>query len=379
MNAFKWGAKNRQSRESSGPDRLNWLRVVFVLAAIVLSLRLFSLQVLSYDTYRAAADGEHKFFQKLLPKRGEIFLRETGDSSELSSYITQLAGEKLFPAVTNRDYPLAYVVPTQITEPEKIADALVPILNPDLKDPKALQDAKDQLVVRLKKENDTYEVLGRKLSEDTVNKIKALNLTGVFFSSENKRFYPEPGLGGQVFGFVGYAGNTLRGLYGLEGYFENELKGKEGSLNLETDAVGAIIPIGERKVQEAVDGSSLVLTIDRVVQMVACDRLKAWVTQHGADGGSVIIMNPHNGAILAMCSAPDFDPSDYNKADPNSYANPAIFRPFEPGSILSPLLWRWVLSWARSHRLVPTQTLVVWSLAPTPLKTPTYLVTAYRL
>ena len=65
---------------------------------------------------------------------------------------------------------------------------------------------------------------------------------------------------------------------------------------------------------------------------MTCSRLKAWVLQHGADGGTAIIVDPKTGAIRAMCSTPDFDPEEYAKSDVGAYTNPAIFKPYEPGS-----------------------------------------------
>ena len=307
-------------------DRISFFKVVIFAVVCMLSLRLFSLQVLSYSAYKAAADGNHEFFQKLIPKRGEIFLREHDDDDVVDTALTDLNGEKLFPAVTNRDYQLLYAVPTLIHDPQAVAETLSPILGIDV----------PVIQAKLEKQGDMYEVLAKKLTDDKVDAIKKLDISGLHFSSETYRFYPEKELGGQLFGFLGHVGDGLKGLYGLEGYFDDILKGKEGSLKLEQDALGGIITIGDKKVQEAVDGSSLVLTIDRVVQMVTCDKLSAWVKLHGADGGSVVIMEPKTGAIIAMCSAPDFNPDEYGKSDVGLYRNPAIFSPFEPGSIFKP-------------------------------------------
>lgn len=315
-----------QSRKkgSASPffDRIRLLQAFIIVFACLLSVRLFDLQVLSYEELKAAADGEHKLFKKLFPKRGQIYVRETHASKETESFLAEVGGERVFPAVTNRDYMLVYAVPKDITNPESVAEVLAPILEIE----------KEKILERVSKKNDSYEVLKRKVPEDVSDQIKTLSLPGIGFTTESYRFYPEKGLGGHIFGFLGYAGEVYRGVYGLEGYFNDLLSGKEGSLKLETDALGALIPTGENRVIDAQDGMSLILTLDRTVQMVTCDRLHAWVLKHGADGGTVVIMNPKTGSLIAMCSSPDFDPAEYSKHDVATYPNPAIFTPFEPGS-----------------------------------------------
>ena len=332
LNQKRRGSRSRSSGSTAAvhwwQDRLIWMRIGVVVMALLFCLRLFNLQILSYDDYKQAADGGHKFFKKLFPQRGQIYLRERAADASDADALTEVAGERLFPAVTNREYSIVYAVPNVITDVGKTAEALAPILGL----------AADDIKKKLDKPGDKYEVIVHKVTDDKVDAIKALNLTGIYFSPETQRFYPEKKLGGQLFGFMGYGkDNLIRGLYGLEGYFNDILKGKEGSLRFETDALGAFIPIGDKKVVEAVDGSSLVLTVDRVIQMVTCDKLEKWVKQHGADGGSVVIMNPKTGAIMAMCSSPNYDPDDRAKSHLDNYNNSAIFTAYEPGSIFKPI------------------------------------------
>ncbi len=308
-------------REGSGfSPRIRILKVAIILGACILSLRLFNLQVMSYEDYRAAAEGGHTLFKKLFPKRGEIFVRDF-HSEEDNAFLVDIAGEKLYPAVTNREYRRVYAVPRDVREKELAAERLAPLL----------EMQKEEIIERLGGEG-SYRVLKRKVPEETYEKIAQLGLPGIGSESETYRFYPEKGLGGHVFGFLGYAQDVYRGVYGIEGYFHEILKGTEGSLRFERDAIGTLIPVGDSRVVDAVDGSNIVLTLDRTVQMVACDRLKKWVARHGADGGTVIIMNPKTGGILAMCSVPDFDPETYWESDVATYPNPAIFAPYEPGS-----------------------------------------------
>lgn len=310
-------------------DRITIFKAILFFVMAALFLRLFNLQVLSYEDYKIAADDEHQLVKKILPARGSIFLREQHADADVSRYLMDVNGEQLFPAVANRDYFLVYAVPKSIENPQSAADALSQIFEFD-------DEAKQKLLEKLQKKNDSYEVVKRKVTNAVWDEIKKLKIGGISASPETYRFYPEKGLGGQIFGFFGYSGDIEKGLYGLEGYFDDILKGKEGTLRFESDAVGALIPVGEKRIVEAVNGSNLVLTIDRTIQLMACDRLSKWVLKHGADGGTVLIMNPRTGALYAMCSVPDFDPEKYFESDVKTYSNPAIFTPYEPGSIFKP-------------------------------------------
>ncbi len=161
-----------------------------------------------------------------------------------------------------------------------------------------------------------------------------LTIAGLGFTVESFRFYPETNIGANLLGFVGMVGDEQKGRYGLEGFFETELAGQFGSLKAERDAGGNVIIINDRQYNKPQDGSDLILTISRSIQYTACQKLNEAILQHGADGGSVIIMEPQSGAILAMCSNPDFDPNNYNDVnDISVYNNIGVFAQYEPGSI----------------------------------------------
>jgi cell division protein FtsI/penicillin-binding protein 2 len=150
---------------------------------------------------------------------------------------------------------------------------------------------------------------------------------------ENYRFYPEGNIGSHIIGFVGHNGDEQVGQYGLEGFFNEELKGKHGSVRAERSVTGDLIIINDREYRKPVDGSDLVLTINRSLQFHICRKLAEASQQYAADKGSVIVMDPNTGAIMAMCSWPDYDPNNYRDvADIKVYNNPAIFDQYEPGS-----------------------------------------------
>jgi len=161
-----------------------------------------------------------------------------------------------------------------------------------------------------------------------------IKLSGFDYIMKRDRYYPENNIGSNVLGFVSTYDNEVKGNYGLEGFFNKELSGNFGKEISERGAGGSLVIINDREYEKPQDGSDLILTIDRTIQYTACQKLNEAVKKHGADGGSVIILEPKTGAVIAMCSYPDYDPNNYNKEkDINVFNNPAIFSQYEPGSI----------------------------------------------
>jgi len=172
--------------------------------------------------------------------------------------------------------------------------------------------------------------LGKVMNSKTGQQVK---LTGFDFEIKKFRYYPENNIASHVLGFVSYANDTGAGRYGLEEYFNEELTGKLGSLKGERGVNNAVI-VNDREYVKPVTGSDLVLTIDRSVEFYACDQLKQTVDKFSAKGGTVIALDAKTGAILAMCSVPDFDPNNYKDvSDMATFKNPAISDQYEPGSV----------------------------------------------
>lgn len=165
-----------------------------------------------------------------------------------------------------------------------------------------------------------------------------LKFEGMGHIMKTFRFYPEKNIGSHLLGFVGFSDDKEKGRYGLEEFFDEELSGRSGSIKSERGAGGDLVIINEREYVKPQNGSDLILAINRAIQFAACQKLNTAVAKHGADGGSVIIMDPKTGAILAMCSAPDYDPNNYNEVSKlEIFNNPAIFSQYEPGSIFKGL------------------------------------------
>ena len=332
-------------------DRI--LAGVIVLAVLMIAVRLIQLQIVQGHFYSLLASGQHELFDKLLPERGQILVRERDSDS-------------LYPVATNIDLWTVYSDNRKTADSSAESKALAPLLvspvDPKDKTPdeivaaakQNLADKETELLKRLVIPNAPYEPLGRDVDQRSADSIRALNFPNVNFAPEKARFYPENGFSGQLLGFVGYQGNTKTGLYGLEGYWDKELAGTPGFLTTATDPKGDVIASNESGISDKVDGSNIILTVDRTLEATVCDKLKAAVKAHNATGGSVVIMDPGSGAILAICSTPDFDPNNYNQvADPSIFNDPAIWNAYEPGSVMKAITMAAGLD---SGALTPTTT-----------------------
>ena len=191
-----------------------------------------------------------------------------------------------------------------------------------------------QIENKLSDPEDMYEIVKKRISEDEVNRIRDLKLKGVRLMPEIYRYYPGEELASQIIGFVGSDGEKQIGRYGLEAYWEEELKGKNGSLSQERDSAGRWISISDREMVPPEDGVDLVLTIDETVQYEIEKILKATMEKHQADGGSILVQEPETGKILAMANYPNFNPNEFNKVeDMNAFLNSAISSTYESGSV----------------------------------------------
>lgn len=304
--------RKKTEKEKNGSEkRILVLSLAIFLFGLLIIGRLFFMQVLQGSYYSELASDRQEVAKSLLAKRGTIYARD---------------GDELYPLVTNREYYQVFAEPYRIDDKSKVIDSITPILG-------LAEDEWKDVLGRLNKDNDPYEPIKSKVTKQQKEQLESLELEGIGFISETLRFYPEKNIGGHIFGFVKTADNNIIGQYGLEGYFDKELSGKSGLLKSVKDALGALITIGPRSIKKAEDGVDIVLTIDRNIQFTACEKLNEFYTYFEATGGTVIIMEP-TGAILAMCSFPDFDPEKFNEVeDIDHFNNPAIFSPYEPGSI----------------------------------------------
>jgi cell division protein FtsI/penicillin-binding protein 2 len=285
--------------------------VIFFIFAGLVIFRLFVLQILRHNFYVNLSADIHQFYQETYPKRGEILIKK-------------VMTDELYPIAINRDLYLIYAVPRDVENPEETFEKLSSII----------KISKEKILPRLFKKNDLYEPIKHYLNEEEMKKIKELNLKGIKFNSETVRFYPHDNLFSHVLGFIGFKKNEQIGQYGIEKYFEEQLKGKKGFLKEAKGAGGNFIATSESIVQKSENGASIILTLDEAIQFTACQELKNAVEKYKAQSGTVIVMEPRTGKILALCNLPNFNPNKYNENENiNIFNNSAVFDQYEPGSV----------------------------------------------
>jgi cell division protein FtsI (penicillin-binding protein 3) len=175
-----------------------------------------------------------------------------------------------------------------------------------------------------------YNYVAYEVDPATADKITKLNLPGVALEAHERRLYPAGATAANVLGFVGRDGS---GRAGLESAYNTQLAGKAGSLSVEEDPLGRLIPSGTHREKEPVPGQGLKLTLDRDIQFAAEAALADQVRASGALKGVAIVMDPHTGDIYAMASSPGFNPNNALSVPEYALSNPAVAWTFEPGSV----------------------------------------------
>ena len=291
--------------------RIRFILIFFAIFYSVLSIRLFYLQIVSGNRYHREATDQRSYEMEIPAVRGSIL---ASDGS---------------PLAMSTDAYLIYTQPSQVTDLNKFTDVVGKIL--DL-DSKYLND-------QLKQPGRFWIPLAHRADAVTVENLKNTGISGIGYETESKRFYPEASMSAHVLGFVGYdtAGKD-RGYFGLEGFYDRELSGKSGSLNQEMDAQGNPILLADIKRISSKDGRTLVLWTDRIVQRIADVRLAEGIVKYGAKEGTVTVMDPKTGGILAVSAYPSYEPSRYNQYPESLYKNPIIASSYEPGSTFKVLV-----------------------------------------
>lgn len=303
-------------------DRIKILYIFFVIAVAVIIGRLIQIQIWKHNYYEAFASENHDLYQNLFPNRGEIYIKDP--YSEGGSY----------KIAVNQDLSVVYANPWQIIDREKTAQDLSPLLGI----PAAEISKKLEQKMTSENRKDTYEVITRKITDYQKKAVEDLKIKGIDFTKEAWRYYPNTEYTAHITGFVGMLGDKKAGQYGVEGYLNDELAGTTGYFKSEKDASGKFLAIGNQFIEPAQDGDSIYLTIDKNIQFFACDKLAAAVTKHGAKKGTVIIMQPQTGAVIALCDYPSYDPNNYSDVENiDVFMDSAVSDQYEPGSVFKSL------------------------------------------
>lgn len=296
--------------EISDQKRISILLGLFVILVALFTWRLFQKQITEHSDYKAQAAGQYIIKKDLPAVRGRI-----------------ISSDK-FPLATNERLYQLMIVPRYVASKDKlnVAEKIAPFTD------KTAEEIYNLI------NNDKYYLapLRTRMTEEEGDEIASLKLKGVLVTPESVRSYPEGQLGAQLLGFVDASGT---GRYGLEGFYNDELRGIGGEIFGEKDTRGRLFDIGDSV--DAQNGSDFVLTLDRQIQFKAEEILSDSVEKYGADSGSMVIVEPSTGKILAMANVPTFDPNMFNKvpsAEQNVFNNPAINNAYEPGSVFKPLI-----------------------------------------
>ena len=311
----------------------DWRRILERRVAIVSTLlalwvagieaRLVYLQIFDRADLVARAERQQERTQPAPAKRGDIVDRR---------------GRVL---ATSVDADTIYAVPTEIDSAADAANKICDALGDcDAKDRRAIAERLGQ--------KRAFAYVRRQVAPDQAERVAALNLDGVGFMKESKRFYPNKELASHLLGWVGI---DNKGLSGLEYTYDPQIRGKAGTIMVHTDARRHAFSRFERP---PTTGSSIELTIDEYLQHIAERELRAGVIENRAAGGSAIIMNPRTGEILAMANEPTFNPNAYRDSQETERRNRAIQDLYEPGSTFKVV----TASAALEEKVMPLDTMI---------------------
>lgn len=281
--------------------RLVSLFAILVLAFGAVGVRIVVLQVRDADTFLALARDQRLRSISLPAIRGSILDR---DGHELA---------------LSRPARAVFADPRFVDAPAATARALAPLL-----------DLKAGEIERALADDSAFVYLARRVDVNVARQIENLNLPGIGFLEESKRYYPGGELAAQLLGFVGV---DEVGLAGLEAQYDDLLSGTPGSLRIEQDPAGNPIPHGEVLHRPPVAGQDLVLTIDRDLQFQAQRALAKAVKTNGARGGTVVVMDPSTGEILVVATYPTFDANAFHATPLEMTKARALTDIYEPGSV----------------------------------------------
>lgn len=293
-------APGSSRNKRGGTAALFLVSSLLTVGFLLVSVRLVVLQVFQHDEWSKRAEREHEKNVSIEAERGAIYDRNG----------TVLA--------MNVEVPSVYAVPGEIGNPAAVSRKLGAILNVD---PKGLEKKLEG--------GKSFAWLARKIEPAKAEEIRHLQLDGIGFVMESQRFYPKRALFGHLLGF---AGLDNRGLEGIELKYDATLRGEKGWLVLQRDAHGkSIFPKGLNYIAPS-RGKDLYLTVDEVIQHISERELDRVVDQTRAKGGTIIVMDPWSGEILAMAVRPRFNPNTVRTHQPSEWRNRAITDAYEPGS-----------------------------------------------
>jgi cell division protein FtsI (penicillin-binding protein 3) len=278
------------------------LALTVSLWALVIGIRLVHVQVLGRAFFEEAGTRQSERTLNLDPRRGPILDR---------------AGRPLAVSV---DAESLYAVPQDVVDAPATAQAIARAL--------ALDAAgRRDVLARLQQKSRAFVWIQRKLDPATARRVRELQLDGLGFLTEHRRYYPQRELLAHVLGYVGV---DNEGMSGIEHAFEKDIRGRAAKVVVHTDARRRPVAQTERP---STDGAAVTLTIDERIQHIAERELERAVNETQSQAGSVVVVEPFSGEVLAMAGRPAFNPNRYNAYASSRWRNRAVSDAFEPGSI----------------------------------------------
>jgi cell division protein FtsI (penicillin-binding protein 3) len=281
----------------SGNTRLFILAGFLLFWFLVICGRLVWLQVVNYGDYTQRAAKQQQRSIEVSPVRGNIYDRR---GNELAMTVS---------------VDSVFAVPSEVPDIHSAAQVLGRVLKADA----------TEIESRMRGSK-AFAWVARKIDNPTSARVRALNLKGIYFQKESKRFYPKNELAAQVLGYVGLDDD---GLGGIEREFQPQLTGKAGKMLITMDNKHRWLGRTEKQPDP---GENVVLTIDEKIQYIAERELARAIAETHAEAGTVIVQNPHTGEILALANWPTFNPNIFNKVNLQALKNRAVSDIYEPGS-----------------------------------------------
>jgi cell division protein FtsI (penicillin-binding protein 3) len=285
------------SSSATANRRLYLLGAVLALWCFGICVRLTYLQIFRYGSFAERAQHQQQRTAELSPRRGIIYDR---------------AGRELAMSIS---VDSVFAVPSEIPS---LASTVSLISHITKSDPR-------ELLAKCKASK-SFCWLARKADADIADRIRSLNLRGIYFQKESKRFYPKRELAAQILGYVGMEDH---GLSGIERQYEDGLQGKPGTMVISVDAHKKWFSSVEKQPEP---GQNVVLTIDEQIQYIAERELAGQMDHTHAEAGTVVVENPHTGEILALANYPTFNPNLSREITPQRLKDHAVSDVYEPGS-----------------------------------------------
>lgn len=293
--------------------RLITLSVFFFGIAAIIIVRLFYVQALNHKYYKSQALGQQTSLREVQGDRGEIFFQNSRENG--GNYGS---GDLKSLAINEERWTVA-VFPQEIADKDNFAEILS----------KYIDISKEAIALKLGGQS-SYIVIKKDLSAEAVKELKNVQMEGLSIEKSVSRYYPQQELASQVIGFLGGENN---GQYGIEGYYDDILKGEKGL----KESKKGINSADYENNQKYLDGSDIFLTMDYNIQFQAELLLREAKKNINIDSGQIIVLKPDSGRILALANFPSFDPNEYSlESDFDIFQNSAIQKLFEPGSVFKP-------------------------------------------